>query len=248
MEFNPIAKIKRISKLLSNKKQRNKKPVKNNVQKEKPIKNTVQKEKPIPVNTIEQKTSKKKFTLKIQEDSEEEKELEEITEQNNIVEEKMIEEPMDNQQPVEYNRRAVLHSKVSKMRRVICLPDSILLKVQTQELQNCLIGQLARIFCLYKINEIIIIHDHSYNKTILGVTPALLIQKVLQYLETPQYLRKRLFPISPELKFVGLIAPLECHHHLRVDEPAEFREGVVLKRPIKDKNGSWVDIGLYRVG
>ena len=145
------------------------------------------------------------------------------------------------------NSLKTLNSRISNARRVICFPDSILLKVQTVELQNCLIGQLARILCLYKINEVIIIHDHSYNKIIMGASPADFMLKVLQYLETPQYLRKRLFPLSPELKFVGLVAPLECHHHLKQDELFPYREGVVIKRPVKENSGSWVDVGLLKV-
>jgi predicted SPOUT superfamily RNA methylase MTH1 len=41
----------------------------------------------------------------------------------------------------------------------------------------------------------------------------------LQYLETPQYLRKHLFKLHPDLKNAGLMNPIECHHHLKTDEP-----------------------------
>ena len=198
---------------------------------------------------IVRKENIKKYTLKIEE-SEDESSINEVAEQVNDVEEPIQEQPKEltkeDRNSIYREVRNRLNTRLSKMRRVICIPDSILLKVQTQELQNCLIGQLARIFCLYKINEIIIIHDHSYTKKVMGVEPAVLIQKVLQYLETPQYLRKRLFPISNELKFAGLIAPLECHHHLKREELLQYREGVVLKRPTKEKSGSWVDVGLWK--
>lgn len=68
--------------------------------------------------------------------------------------------------------------------------------------------------------------------------------KILQHLETPQYLKRRLFKLSDNLKYVGLIKPLECHHHLKKHEESRFREGVVLKRPTKSDSESWVDIGL----
>ncbi|CAG0885807.1 unnamed protein product [Cyprideis torosa] len=53
--------------------------------------------------------------------------------------------------------------------------------------------------------------------------------KVLEYLECPQYLRKRFFPLSADLRFAGLLNPLDCGHHLRGDNrEALYREGVVL--------------------
>lgn len=242
MIANPIQKIKRISKLLLNKKKEEQQidnKLNKKIKKEK-VKQRIQ-------NDIVRKEDIKKYTMKIEE-SEDESSVENKVEQVEEVEEIKPQKELtkDDRNSIYKEQRNRLNTRLSKMRRVICIPDSILLKVQTQELQNCLIGQLARIFCLYKINEIIIIHDHSYTKKVMGVEPALLIQKVLQYLETPQYLRKRLFPISGELKFAGLIAPLECHHHLKRDELLQYREGVVLKRPTKEKSGSWVDVGLLK--
>ena len=40
------------------------------------------------------------------------------------------------------------------------------------------------------------------------------------------------------------MTPIECHHHLLIEDESEYREGVVVNRPIKDKNGSWVEVGL----
>jgi predicted SPOUT superfamily RNA methylase MTH1 len=68
----------------------------------------------------------------------------------------------------------------------------------------------------------------------------------LQYLETPQYLRKTLFPKSDDLMLSGLMNPLDSSHHLRIDEWCSFREGVVLNRPMKNNEGSWVNIGLTK--
>jgi methyltransferase len=40
----------------------------------------------------------------------------------------------------------------------------------------------------------------------------------LQYLETPQYLRKHLFKLHSDLKNAGLMNPIECQHHLKTHE------------------------------
>jgi predicted SPOUT superfamily RNA methylase MTH1 len=40
--------------------------------------------------------------------------------------------------------------------------------------------------------------------------------------------------------------PLDSSHHLRIDEWCPYREGVVLNRPVRDGEGSWVNIGLQK--
>eukprot|EP00434_Breviolum_minutum_P037059 symbB.v1.2.032849.t1/scaffold4002.1/size59637/5 len=70
----------------------------------------------------------------------------------------------------------------------------------------------------------------------------------LQYLETPQYLRKQLVPVHKDLKWVGLLAPLDAPHHLRKNEHLPYREGVVLQKgwppPTENEKGCWVNCGL----
>jgi predicted SPOUT superfamily RNA methylase MTH1 len=68
-----------------------------------------------------------------------------------------------------------------------------------------------------------------------------LIRDLLTYAETPQYLRRLIFPIMPNLKYAGMIPPLRTPHHpLGSDNPL-FREGFVLK---SGKGVSRVEIGL----
>jgi hypothetical protein len=73
-----------------------------------------------------------------------------------------------------------------------------------------------------------------------------LVANLLAYMETPQYLRKRLFKLKPELQYVGILPPLRTPHHplnhrmknLKVDE---YREGVTVSGA---KEGTLVDIGV----
>ncbi len=70
-----------------------------------------------------------------------------------------------------------------------------------------------------------------------------MIRHILEYLETPQYLRKRLFPLDESLRFAGLLPPLRIPSHkpkvpLNEIERDEIREGVV------HPNGLVADIGL----
>ncbi|CAN0292382.1 unnamed protein product, partial [Scytosiphon promiscuus] len=73
--------------------------------------------------------------------------------------------------------------------------------------------------------------------------PNVFMARLLQYAETPQYLRKQLFPMHPSLRLAGLLNPLDAPHHMRADDLCPFREGVVLDRTIKKGAGSFVDIG-----
>lgn len=83
-------------------------------------------------------------------------------------------------------------------------------------------------------------------KLMQDVTTTEFFVKNLEYIETPQYLRKQLFPKSSALRFSGLTNPLEAPHHLRATEWCQFREGVIIKRPVKDSKGSWANIGLLK--
>ena len=44
----------------------------------------------------------------------------------------------------------------------------------------------------------------------------------------------------------GLLNPLDCPHHMRATDRLPFREGVVVNRPVKDGNGSLVNVGLQK--
>lgn len=54
---------------------------------------------------------------------------------------------------------------------------------------------------------------------------------IFQYLETPQYLRKQLFPMHPNLRLAGLLPPLDLPHHVRFEEESPYREGLVIDEP-----------------
>ena len=70
--------------------------------------------------------------------------------------------------------------------------------------------------------------------------------KNLEYLETPQYLRKTLFGRHPALRFCSLMNPLDTPHHMRATEWTTYREGCIINRPNKEDKGSWANIGVYK--
>lgn len=70
---------------------------------------------------------------------------------------------------------------------------------------------------------------------------------ILQYLETPQYMRRQLFPMHPHLRLAGLLPPLDCPHHLRFEDESPFRDGLVVEAPHyaagAPSRGAWVNVG-----
>ena len=60
-----------------------------------------------------------------------------------------------------------------------------------------------------------------------------------------RFLCRALCPMHPDLKFAGLMPPLDATHHLRTHEWGTYREGVV--KQSNPDNGSLVDIGLEQV-
>mmetsp|Transcript_9806 Transcript_9806/g.17906 ORF Transcript_9806/g.17906 Transcript_9806/m.17906 type:complete len:382 (-) Transcript_9806:85-1230(-) len=134
----------------------------------------------------------------------------------------------------------------------VAFPGSIVGNAQSKELRTYLVGQVARALTIFEVDEVIVFSEDGKSKSLEGEfqgsnrrsDPCVFAGRVLQYLETPQYLRKELFPMHPDLKFAGLLNPLDAPHHLRIDMPSIYREGVVARRPTKPGQGVWVNIGL----
>jgi hypothetical protein len=128
----------------------------------------------------------------------------------------------------------------------IAIPASIVADAPHLREKTSKIGLIGRVAAIFRISEIIIyLDDPQVNQE----ADANLIEKVLIYMETPQYLRKKLFRIRSELRYVGILPPLRTPHHplnrkmknLRV---GEYREGVTLTK----KNSSHEDDLLVEIG
>jgi len=122
----------------------------------------------------------------------------------------------------------------------IAIPSSIISDVSHLRDKTKIVGQIGRAAAIFRVDRIYIFQD--------GSNEANIIRLILSYLETPQYLRKRLFGKRPELRYVGLLPPLRTPHHPLEKQSGnlrrgEFREGVVL---YGEKGEFLVDIGVER--
>lgn len=135
----------------------------------------------------------------------------------------------------------------------VALPSSIIENAQSGELKAMLVGQIARALTIFSIDEVVLYEDKSdapQSTDSEGLSRGLaFFVRNLQYLETPQYLRRQLLPMHRDLRWVGLLSPLDAPHHLRKHERLAYREGAVLpaekcpKQPA-DELGCWVNCGL----
>ncbi|KAJ6802770.1 putative methyltransferase C9orf114-like protein isoform X1 [Iris pallida] len=138
----------------------------------------------------------------------------------------------------------------------IAIAGSIIDNAQSLELATRLAGQIARCATIFRIDEVVVFDSESSSPDNSVVTTAedadgnesgaRFLVRILQYLETPQYLRRRLFPMHNNLKFVGLLPPLDAPHHVRKHEWSPFREGITLKENSSVSKGTLVDVGLSK--
>lgn len=118
----------------------------------------------------------------------------------------------------------------------VAIPSSSLINETDEKIKFYKLGMIARALAIYRVKEVIIYRDPILDETKF-------IRKVLEYLETPQYLRKILFPIDKDLRYVGVIPPLAIpSHKSKYLKIGELREGVV--RRVAPDGTRWVDIGV----
>jgi len=127
----------------------------------------------------------------------------------------------------------------------IAVPASIVSDVPHLREKTARIGTIGRAAAIFRTNEVIIFPDNPAASQARDMN---LVETILSYMETPQYLRKWLFKMKPELRYAGILPPLRTMHHpvtkrLRDLKLGEFREGVTTSRV---KEGVLVDVGIER--
>jgi len=127
----------------------------------------------------------------------------------------------------------------------IAIPASVVSDVPHLREKTSRMGLIGRAAAIFRVDEIIIYPD---NPKISQRADMDLIATLLTYMETPQYLRKRLFTLKPELQYAGILPPLRTAHHplnrkMENLKEGEYREGITLSNT---KEGVLVDIGVEK--
>ncbi len=136
-------------------------------------------------------------------------------------------------------------ARMAKKQLAIAIPASVIADTPHLREKTSKIGFIGRAAAIFRVNEIIVYADNPKTNQNLDID---LIATLLSYMETPQYLRKHLFGLRPELQYAGILPPLRTPHHpllgrIRDLRLGEYREGVAVS---KAKEGMFVDIGVEK--
>ena len=121
----------------------------------------------------------------------------------------------------------------------IAIPDTSLSDCSDLRQKTIKIGQIARALAVFKVDKILIYETESKEKERRDLN---LLDKLLRYMDTPQYLRRAVFSMAPSLKYAGILPPLRMHSHplgksINAVADGEVRWGL-------QASPGFVDIGL----
>ena len=126
------------------------------------------------------------------------------------------------------------------MKLSIAIPDSSLKDEKKHENKTRKIFQIARAAGIFQINNIIIYKDGREFEN-----DSKLLSTILRYLETPQHFRKRLYPKSGLLQFVGALSPIKMPNQTGISDARQVKTGDVREGVIFPKDGKkYIDLGI----
>ena len=129
------------------------------------------------------------------------------------------------------------------MKLSVAIPESSLSDDSLKIDKTRKISVLARACSMFKIDTIYVYQDGGNYKQ-----DGTLMVMILKYLETPQFLRRRLFPKMNDLKFAGVLQPLKIPSHItpanqKKIKAGDVREGIV----VSVKGKKFVDVGVNQL-
>ena len=132
---------------------------------------------------------------------------------------------------------------MDKKKVAVAIPASTISDTPHLREKTSKVGLIGRAAAIFRVDEIILYPDNPKADQTRDLD---FIALLLNYLETPQYLRKRLFKLEPRLQYAGILPPLRTPHHpvsgkTRDLKAGVYREGLVLS---ESKGGLLVDIGV----
>jgi methyltransferase len=124
----------------------------------------------------------------------------------------------------------------------VAIPDSALSDEQTRRDKSIKIAQFARACSIFRVKRIYIYHDSLSQ---FERDDPDLLKTILRYLDTPQYLRKVLYPRMHQLEYAGILHPIKAPHHRPPEDIKRVKAGDVRTGVIaKVKGQLFVEVGL----
>ncbi|KGQ08455.1 hypothetical protein BBAD15_g6199 [Beauveria bassiana D1-5] len=130
----------------------------------------------------------------------------------------------------------------------IAVPGSLLSNLPTAEQRLVTVARLARSLSIFCVDEVIVYDDDAPSarntttrfdmadgsSSSTGIytgdaDPCHFVAQVLSFLECPPFMRRRLFPLHPNLRHTALLPALDMPHHPRAKAPwLPYAEGVTM--------------------
>jgi predicted SPOUT superfamily RNA methylase MTH1 len=126
----------------------------------------------------------------------------------------------------------------------VAIPASTVADTPHLREKTAKVGVIGRALAIFRVDHLLIYRDRKPDQT----RDLKFIELILSYMATPQYLRRRLFPITPDLRYAGILPPLRtANHPLEASSKklkiGEIRDGAIIK---SSGNRSLVDIGVEK--
>jgi methyltransferase len=112
-----------------------------------------------------------------------------------------------------------------KMTLKIALPDTSLADSTNLRKKTAKAGRIARALAVFRVEEVFVYKTGFLPPS--KMRDADLLVRILRYLDTPQYLRKRIFPKSPSLQFAGTLPPLRTRSHPLQSSLSNLSKGAI---------------------
>ncbi len=107
----------------------------------------------------------------------------------------------------------------------VALPDTSLIDCTDLRQKTVKVGQIARVLAVFRVCEVLVYNTGKLRPS--QKRDADFLVKILRFMDTPQYLRRRVFPQSPSLQYAGLLPPLRTRSHPLQSAISELTVGTV---------------------
>ncbi len=125
-------------------------------------------------------------------------------------------------------------------RLAVAIPGSVLTVEQGLLMKTVKAGIIGRLLAVFRVDEVAIFKDPDTR-----AEDASLLAKLLRYQLAPPHLKKKLFPLSDDLKYAGVLQPLRTYSH---DIPEEPAPGALVYGLIESCRGHRCKVFLGRMG
>lgn len=120
-----------------------------------------------------------------------------------------------------------------KDRISVAIPDSSLSDEKGLREKTLKIGKFARAFSIFGVEKIVIYKDPTEKRKNSDIS---LIKLILEFLNTPPYLRRSIYPMNADLSYTGLLPPIRAPHHKNKVQLKDVKIGEIRVGILQDRN------------